>query len=154
MSAHAAQARWTIAAGLAMGLAGSLLAYWGNPANTGICISCFLETAAGALGLHANPRMAYLRPELPAFFLGSFAMKRETPQQIASELWLLASHNLPDDYFEDMLEAIRDTSPADCQELARETIDPDRLTIVVVGDASKLKEELEQLAPVTLIEKS
>ncbi len=56
-----------------MGLLGSLLAFLGNPANTGICVSCFLENAAGALGLHGNPRMQYIRPELLGFFLGSFA---------------------------------------------------------------------------------
>jgi len=65
--------RWALGAGILMGLLGSLLAYLGNPANTGICISCFLENAAGALGLHANPRMQYIRPELLGFFLGSFA---------------------------------------------------------------------------------
>jgi len=64
--------RWALIAGALMGLLGSLLAFLGNPANTGICISCFLENAAGALGLHANPRMQYLRPELLGFFLGSF----------------------------------------------------------------------------------
>ena len=63
---------WMAVAGLLLGVLGSLLAYWGNPANTGICISCFLENTAGALGLHDNARMQYLRPELPAFFLGSF----------------------------------------------------------------------------------
>lgn len=63
---------WVVAAGLLLGVLGSLLAYWGNPSNTGICISCFLENTAGALGLHDNARMQYLRPELPAFFLGSF----------------------------------------------------------------------------------
>ncbi len=65
--------RWVLAAGLLMGLFGSGLAWLGNPANSGICISCFLETSAGALGLHDNPRMQYLRPELLGFLLGSFA---------------------------------------------------------------------------------
>ncbi len=64
--------RWVLLAGALMGVFGSLLAYLGNPANTGICISCFLENTAGALGLHANPRMQYVRPELLGFFLGSF----------------------------------------------------------------------------------
>ncbi len=64
---------WVLGAGLLMGLLGSLLAYWGNPPNTGICISCFLENSVGALGLHPNPRMQYMRPELLGFFLGSAA---------------------------------------------------------------------------------
>ncbi len=33
-------------AGLAMGGLGAGLALWGNPANSGICISCFMENLA------------------------------------------------------------------------------------------------------------
>lgn len=58
--------------GLLMGLFGVLLTVWGNPENSGICISCFMETSAGALGLHPNERMQYLRPELAGFVLGAF----------------------------------------------------------------------------------
>lgn len=60
-----------VAAGFAMGLFGVLLAVWGNPENSGICVSCFMENSAGALGLHANPRLQYLRPELIGFVLGA-----------------------------------------------------------------------------------
>lgn len=60
-----------IIAGLALGTLGVLLSVWGNPANSGICVSCFIENSAGALGLHNNPRMQYLRPELIGFLLGS-----------------------------------------------------------------------------------
>jgi YedE family putative selenium metabolism protein len=71
-AAKLAQHRGVLLAGALMGLLGSVLAYQGNPANSGICISCFLENAAGAVGLHPNPRMQYMRPELLGFFLGSF----------------------------------------------------------------------------------
>ena len=60
-----------IAAGAAMGILGVLLTLWGNPENSGICISCFMETSAGALGLHANERLQYLRPELMGFVIGA-----------------------------------------------------------------------------------
>ena len=58
-------------AGLSLGVLGVMLAVWGNPQNSGICVSCFLENTAGALGLHDNPRMQYLRPELIGFVLGA-----------------------------------------------------------------------------------
>lgn len=60
-----------VAAGTLMGVLGVLLSVWGNPENSGICISCFIENSAGALGLHDNARMQYLRPELIGFVLGS-----------------------------------------------------------------------------------
>jgi hypothetical protein len=42
-------------------------------------------------------------------------------------------------------------TPAECVELAKATLDPKKLVIVVVGDASKLKESLAKIAPVTLV---
>ena len=57
--------------GLSFGLLGVALAALGNPENSGICISCFLENTAGSLGLHDNERMQYLRPELAGFVLGA-----------------------------------------------------------------------------------
>lgn len=58
--------------GAVIGVGSVLLSYFGNPANTGICASCFLENVAGGLGLHDNSRMQYLRPEIIGFVLGSF----------------------------------------------------------------------------------
>ena len=59
-------------AGAVLGGMGSLLSFLGNPANTGFCVSCFMENSAGALGLHYDLRMAYMRPELTGFLLGGF----------------------------------------------------------------------------------
>lgn len=60
-----------VASGLAAGLCGVWLSLLGNPENSGICVSCFFENSAGALGLHDNERMQYLRPELLGFFFGA-----------------------------------------------------------------------------------
>ena len=57
--------------GAAVGLAGASLVLLGNPRNSGICASCFAENVAGALRLHGDPRMSYLRPELPGFLVGA-----------------------------------------------------------------------------------
>lgn len=62
-----------VATGIAMGVAGVCLSCLGNPRNSGICISCFMENLAGSLGLHSNDRMQYIRPELLGFILGGTA---------------------------------------------------------------------------------
>lgn len=59
--------------GAVIGIGAVILSYFGNPANTGLCVSCFMENVAGSLGLHANERMQYLRPEIIGIVLGSFA---------------------------------------------------------------------------------
>jgi len=63
--------RLDLISGAAVGIAGAGLVLLGNPRNSGICASCFAENVAGALRLHGDPRMSYLRPELPGFLLGS-----------------------------------------------------------------------------------
>lgn len=63
-----------IATGLAIGGLGVWLSFLGNPRNAGICISCYLENLAGALNLHGNARMQYVRPELIGFVLGAALM--------------------------------------------------------------------------------
>lgn len=60
-----------VSSGLLLGILGVMLSVWGNPENSGICVSCFIENSAGALGLHDNQRMQYLRPELIGFVLGA-----------------------------------------------------------------------------------
>ena len=60
--------------GAVIGIGAITLSYYGNPANTGICVSCFMENVAGALRLHDNIRMQYLRPEIMGFVLGAFLM--------------------------------------------------------------------------------
>ena len=64
--------RGIIGVGLAIGVLASLLQFWGNPANMGICVACFVRDITGALGLHRAPVVQYMRPEIIGFVLGSF----------------------------------------------------------------------------------
>jgi zinc protease len=83
-----------------------------------------------------------------SYFVGSFAAARETPQQIASEFWMLELNKLPIDFFEQSLERVAKTDAASCMHLVQSTLDPSHMVIVVVGNASKIKSELEKIAPV------
>lgn len=60
-----------ITAGIVIGVVAPLLQKLGNPPNMGVCVACFERDIAGALGLHRAGVVQYLRPEVPAFVLGS-----------------------------------------------------------------------------------
>jgi zinc protease len=87
-----------------------------------------------------------------AYLVGNFPMDRETPFQMAFELWTLAINNLPENYFEQELRAVAQATESDCVRVIGEVVKPDEMVVVVVGSAEKLKEGLEKIAPVTLIE--
>ena len=67
-----------IVAGLAVGIAALLLTAFGNPANMGFCIACFLRDIAGATGLHSAAPVQYIRPEIIGLVLGSCIMALAT----------------------------------------------------------------------------
>ena len=60
--------------GAFIGVAAILLQKFGNPANMGICVSCFERDIAGGLGLHRAAIVQYIRPEIIGFVLGSMGM--------------------------------------------------------------------------------
>ncbi len=60
-----------VATGTVIGVIASLLVFFGNPANMGFCIACFLRDTAGGLGLHAAKAVQYIRPEISGLVLGA-----------------------------------------------------------------------------------
>lgn len=63
-----------IGAGIIIGVIASVLVLFGNPANMGFCIACFLRDTSGALGLHSAAPVQYIRPEIIGIVLGSFIL--------------------------------------------------------------------------------
>lgn len=63
-----------ISTGAIVGIIAVLLVKFGNPANMGFCIACFLRDITGALGLHRADIVQYIRPEIIGLVLGSFIM--------------------------------------------------------------------------------
>ncbi len=71
---------FVVLAGAAVGLAAIFLTIWGNPANMGFCIACFLRDIAGAVGLHSAGKVQYIRPEIIGLVLGAFLMAVATKE--------------------------------------------------------------------------
>ncbi|NLY04489.1 MAG: YedE-related selenium metabolism membrane protein [Campylobacter sp.] len=56
--------------GSVLGGLAALLAYFGNPANMGICAACFIRDVTGSLGFHRAAMVQYARPEIVGLVLG------------------------------------------------------------------------------------
>lgn len=100
--------------------------------------------------VHTGPTDEELTNSI-SYMTGSFVLNRETPQQIADDLWLIESQDLGDDYLDQLLNSIQNTTPEDCMALIEKTIQPDKMVVIVVGDAKKIEPELAKIAPVTMV---
>ena len=60
--------------GVVVGVAALALTAFGNPANMGFCIACFVRDIAGATKLHTAAPVQYFRPEIVGLVLGSLIM--------------------------------------------------------------------------------
>jgi predicted Zn-dependent peptidase len=81
----------------------------------------------------------YLQLGLPGEF--------ETTGSIASEYLPLIAYGIPLDFFATAVQRFGAVTQADVQRVARQYVDPDRLTVVIVGDRKAIEPGLRALKP-------
>ncbi len=79
------------------------------------------------------------------YLRGVMPLKLQTTTQVASRLAELVVYDLPDDYFDTMRDRIAAVTREDVHRVARENVRPDRLAVVVVGDAEQIETPLREL---------
>src|SRR6185295_11968040 len=79
------------------------------------------------------------------YLVGVFPLRFEVPAQVAAALAGLVIHELPDDELDRYRPAVAAVSAADMLDAARRLIRPSDMSVVVVGDASKVESALRDL---------
>lgn len=82
------------------------------------------------------------------YLIGSFPYSCEMLSGVVNRLHDLVVHDLSDDYYDSLLEALAAVTPEDVGRCARAHLHPEAALIVVVGPAAELEEPLTRLAPV------
>ncbi len=80
------------------------------------------------------------------FLVGVFPLRFETPGPVVGALSGIVIHDLPDDELATYRSRIEAVTAADVQAIAQARIHPDRVAIVMVGDANRIRAELEGAA--------
>jgi zinc protease len=75
----------------------------------------------------------------------SDALRYETAFQKAGFLNRLIEYNLPKDYIKQQNDILNSLSKEELNRLAKEVLQSDKMTILVVGDKDKIKANLEKL---------
>ena len=79
------------------------------------------------------------------YLAGSFPLRIETPNDIATQVLSVVFFELPVEEIETFRERVLAVTPDDVQRVARQYIRPDRLSIVLVGNASEFVPQLRQV---------
>ena len=79
------------------------------------------------------------------FLSGFFVMRLESQNGLATQLAVVKTMGLPNDYLETYTTRIRSTEPDQILAAAKKYISPEQAAIVVVGDAQKIGQALEKI---------
>jgi predicted Zn-dependent peptidase len=88
--------------------------------------------------------------EAKNYLAGSFQLGLETQGGLAQRLLEAKLYDLPDNYLETYADKVMAVNVEDVRGSARRLIDTNNLVITAVGDAKKIKQDLELFAPVTV----
>jgi zinc protease len=83
--------------------------------------------------------------DVKSYLIGVFPASVQTASDIASRLVDMELYDLPEDYFDHYRENIAAVSKEDVERVAKKYLDPDRVLIVVVGNAKQIREPLGTL---------
>jgi zinc protease len=83
---------------------------------------------------------------------GSFALSLEQPQLLLSNIVTQKLYDLPADYWDTYPQRVAAVTAEDVQRVARKYVDTDRLQVVAVGDASKVRAALAQYGAVEVFD--
>jgi zinc protease len=81
-----------------------------------------------------------------SYLTGIFPIRLETQEGLVDQLVQIKMHGLPDDYLLSYRERIQEVTVEDVRRVANEYITPERATIVVVGDAGAIAEQVTPFA--------
>lgn len=147
------------------GLAYSASSLWTTPREAQGLVGALTQTrgdatvAATRLILEVFEEMRSAPPDADAVrtavdeAVNGFVFNFESPSQIVSRQMIYRGEGLAADWLESYLEGIQDVEPDDVLELFRRELQPERMTILVVGDPERFDEPLEALGPVTILER-
>jgi zinc protease len=77
-----------------------------------------------------------------SYLIGSFPASVQTASEVGSRLVDMELYGLNEDYFDRYRENIAAVSKEDIERVAQKYLDPDRVLIVIVGNASQIREPL------------
>ena len=77
--------------------------------------------------------------------VGGWPLRFESPDYLLGQLDIMRTYGLPEDWVSGYLDRTRAVTAASAQSAWTARVDPDKLTFVVVGDAARVRPDIEAL---------
>jgi zinc protease len=81
------------------------------------------------------------------FLTGVFPIRAETQEGLTNLIVSQQLYNLPEDYLQTYREKINEITLEDIERVAKKYITPDKIAVVIVGDADNILEQVRYLTP-------
>src|SRR4029453_163273 len=119
-------------------------AYWVEIADvtTAVTGPSLKEIFSGPDRLRKEPPPADELQGIKNNLAGVFVLQNSSRQGIINQLSFCDLHGLPADYLGTYVQKILAVTPEEVLRVARQYLDPDKMTIVVVGDKAKIADQL------------
>jgi len=85
------------------------------------------------------------------YLTGSFPLQLETPNAIANKIINLELYEIQKDFYDTFISKINSVTIDDVKEIAEKYIHPDNLVISVAGNVNVIRQTMEQIAEVEVI---
>lgn len=118
----------------------------GTAVASDVTVPAIQETLKEIDRMRADPVSESELSLATSYLEGVFPIRYETTAAIAAALATLVIYGLPADWYDTYRERMSEVTVKDVLEAARKHVHPDSLQIVIVGDASAIREPLEVLA--------
>lgn len=119
-------------------------AYWAQSADvtTDVTGASLKEIFFEIDRLRSEPASVEELRGIQNYLAGIFVLQNSSPTGIISQLRFLNLHGLGREYLETYVKRVHALTPADITRIAQTYLKPDQITIVVVGDKSKVASQL------------
>ena len=124
-------------------------AYWVEIADvtTGVTGPALKEIFGEIERLRKEPPAAAELQGIQSYISGIFVIQNSSRQALLGQLRFVDLQGLGDDYLKTYVQKVNAVTPADVQRTAGQYLDPEKMTVVVVGDKAKIEEQLKPFVP-------
>ncbi|MDB5033524.1 MAG: family peptidase [Chlorobi bacterium] len=119
--------------------------------GTGVTEAALREIFNELESITAEPVSETELEMVKSYIIGSQALQIETPGQVASFVRAIALFGLPHDYYQRFPAEVRELTREQLLDVARRYMRPDRMVGVIAGDARTIREKLEDICPVKVV---